>query len=654
MIKTKQMIAAVLLAASTVQAVAPRGNLVRNPSFTEGNGVSIPGWEIVSGPWKIDPADGKRLECDLSIPSTNTRIIQEFDAVPGWCYDYSAMVKVDGLKGRKGSAATIALKFYDADGKLLEKDALHRSRSNENPYGNKGTTDWERVSGTSGPAPKRIQTARVILRVKNGMTGTCWFDNVEVKRHYLMSVVVTQPNYRGWIWADQKEIVYDVEFNPVDFSEILKGFRVDVQLSDPFGEGVASGSSAPSSLRSRASLALPKGLAPGKYRFEARLMDRSTGRVVNRYEKELIRQDAEFRPDCYIDTNSVLRVEGKPFFPLGLYYRTELINDGVLSNFQGTAFNVIMPYGKPDAADLDKVNEYGLKVIYDLKQLYFELDRAGIDTRAGERPLIEGYVNQYKNHPALLGWYLNDERPIGMVKRMETHYDWICGLDSEHPAWSAFFNPEHFNFRRMVDVSDAFGVDPYPVPHRSLAQVSKWVQVVEGAFGGSRPLWTVVQLHTKPDERSITPEEIKAMTWQAITGNCKGIVYYAFHWLHPESRKRMTQWKLGETELDPPFEVQWEWVCSIAAEVDRWKNVILSEEVAPQVSVAGEDVTSICKSLDGKHYLFVVNPEYSPRKIVIGSESAPVAIDPKFAVSQTSENSYEVELSGLAVAIYSY
>ena len=152
----------------------------------------------------------------------------------------------------------------------------------------------------------------------------------------------------------------------------------------------------------------------------------------------------------------------------------------------------------------------------------------------------------------------------------------------------------------------------------------------------------------------MTFEEINAMTWQAITQNCKGLVYYAFHWIHPDGRKLLKPWGLDTIELDPDFDTQWGWLCSVASEVAKWEEVILSEEAAPQITVKGEGVSYICKALNGKRYLFIVNSDYSEQEILIESDYKLVAKKPEFAVSKTGGTTYTVELPGLAVAIYSY
>ena len=643
-------------ALAAAREIDPRfdGNLAENPSFKEGGTAAIPGWDVVAGPWEIDIDAGSSLVCRLVEPAKSVGLFQEFKVVEGRRYEFSSMIKVNELRG-KGSGATINLEYYDSEGKNLRfRDSRNRPKNYENPYGNKGTIGWERIGGVSRPVPKEARTARVILRVTKGLTGTAWFDDVVVKRHYLMSVVVTQPNYRGWIWADQNEVSFDVEFDAGEFGEIEGRFIVKSEISDSSGQVVASRSIQPAAAHFEESMELPANMAPGKYLFRIRLVESSSGQVFTEYTKELIRQEKGFKPESHIDRDNVLRVAGKPFFPLGCYYRKELINEKVLSSFDGTPFNTIMPYGGPDKAQMDMIAKHNLKVLYDVKSIYVGVGYPGVESKLDERPLLEGFVEQFKNHPALLGWYLNDERPIGQTYRMEAHYDWICELDPNHPAWSVFVYPEYYNFRRMVDLSDTFGTDPYPVPKHSLSMVSDWHHIVDSAFNGSRPNWGVVQIHTLADERSMTFEEINAMTWQAITQNCKGLVYYAFHWIHPDGRKLLKPWGLDTIELDPDFDTQWGWLCSVASEVAKWEEVILSEEAAPQITVKGEGVSYICKALNGKRYLFIVNSDYSEQEILIESDYKLVAKKPEFAVSKTGGTTYTVELPGLAVAIYSY
>ncbi len=62
---------------------------------------------------------------------------------------------------------------------------------------------------------------------------------------------------------------------------------------------------------------------------------------------------------------------------------------------------------------MDLADQCGLKVIYSIKDWYFGLRYCPPDIRsvADEEPKIRERVRAFRDHPALLAWYLNDELP---------------------------------------------------------------------------------------------------------------------------------------------------------------------------------------------------------------------------------------------------
>jgi hypothetical protein len=74
-----------------------------------------------------------------------------------------------------------------------------------------------------------------------------------------------------------------------------------------------------------------------------------------------------------------------------------------------------MPYGSPDRQQMDLAHKPGLKVIYSIKDWYAgsQWCPPSIRTIGDEEPQVRARVREFRNHPALLAWYLNDESRNG-------------------------------------------------------------------------------------------------------------------------------------------------------------------------------------------------------------------------------------------------
>jgi len=113
---------------------------------------------------------------------------------------------------------------------------------------------------------------------------------------------------------------------------------------------------------------------------------------------------------------------------------------------------------------MDYVSSKGLKLIYSVKDYYYGTSYcpATITRVEDEVTEILKKVNLFKNHPALLGWYINDELPIlSYGDRMESNYNAIVQTDYNHPVFEVDYRltdtPSHMR------VSDIYGTDNYPV-----------------------------------------------------------------------------------------------------------------------------------------------------------------------------------------------
>jgi len=304
----------------------------------------------------------------------------------------------------------------------------------------------------------------------------------------------------------------------------------------------------------------------------------------------------------YIDEHNRFILNGEPFFPLGLYVVqcTNGSYSAQLDEIADSPFDTVMNYAVnrcgsvASAAQilgyLDQLASRDLKLIFSLSE-YFDGGQADIDT-------ITHKVNTFKTHPAVISWYMNDERdPATYLTQLEERYQKIKELDENHPVWSV-----HWNTNWLIQeahTTDIVGVDPYPIGNHPITLVT---QMADAANGAGKPLWLVPQIFSwtdyPGDPRAATGypptrEEMRAMSYLAVNHGAKGLVYYSYFNIRD----------------DADYDVRWPEIKEIANEIDELRPVFLSiDPTKPNDALCDHaDVDFKVMRRDNTYYLFAVN-----------------------------------------------
>jgi hypothetical protein len=233
-----------------------------------------------------------------------------------------------------------------------------------------------------------------------------------------------------------------------------------------------------------------------------------------------------------------LIVNRLPFFPFGFYCYSPVFptlpEEEVVKGF-----NVISPYQKimPETlnerkAYMDRCAELGMKVHYNLLSVS---GGGGVgskieglsDEEKRERLIAE--INLFRNHPALLAWYISDE-PNGYKippEKLEEIYRIVKENDPWHPVSIVFMAP----FLASAKYSNALDIvmaDPYPIPDHPVTMPGDVAAQLKTEFKGKRPFWIVPQAFGGGElwSREPTIQEIRSMTWQSIINGATGIQYF--------------------------------------------------------------------------------------------------------------------------------
>jgi hypothetical protein len=353
-------------------------------------------------------------------------------------------------------------------------------------------------------------------------------------------------------------------------------------------------------------------------------MDRRELAEVSMPLRRLTEEQAAALP-AYVDDHNRLVVDGKPFFPLGWYGAHNMPH---LEEIAASPFNCILDYGINELAldgirgYLDAAQAHGLKLIYSMNDLYPAATYyQQIGPWRGSEEMARGIISTFKDHPAIIAWYLNDELPREMIPDLMRYYDLVRATDQGHPTFIVHFVRGILG--DFAPTTDVLGIDIYPVPSRPLTQVSELTDAGRQATQGLKPVWMVLQAfawyqYRTPEDpaaaggrgripsedelltgRAPTRDEERCMTYLALTHGAQGLIYYCYY----------------DLRVLPQYQEMWGWMKQIGAEVKQLSPALLSPvKLAVEVRGDAHKLHALLKEHEGKWYLLAVNGEPTPAR----------------------------------------
>ena len=581
------------------------GGLV-NPDFENETGGEFGGWKIpLNGPWKIVAGEGVNGTRALVYENESDKVpycwvTQEIPVRGGRHYTFETWLRTDNVRCDM-QGATIFINWLNPDGTKGEFWGMGAQ---------KGTHEQWAKCGASVHIPKGVASARVNLILRKGSLGKAYFDNVLFRAELEKPVVsVVSSSYRRMASSGRETFTAVLGIDPEKYplGTVAGTFR---------WRGVGGGirSSGPQSMTEKSAsleLDVERDIAMGTNPVVFTLKDKAGGTVLGEATNLFSRVASLPERKVFIDPAGRCTVEGRPFFPLGFYCTS--IDERLLKHLEGTPFNVLMPYDRPRTSKpLDLAHRHGIKVLYSLID-YFAGSRHAkhIRTEADEYKAISGRVEQVKNHPALLGWYMSDEKPIAAIGSMVRHAKWVEELDPDHPTWTVLLASGARDVSKYIDASDVFGSDPYPIGlmKEQIGLCSETtMEMVAGTFG-ARGVWQVPQVfdwtafrpNAKTDwgARAPTRDEMANMFWQCIAEGANGLIAYTLNEKHLTVNGRT-------------FSDRWPEIVSVGREIKAKESILLSVEPAPEIVSKPAGISARVWSRGGKLHLLAVNSTRNP------------------------------------------
>lgn len=288
--------------------------------------------------------------------------------------------------------------------------------------------------------------------------------------------------------------------------------------------------------RRMASLSLSVSDLPvGSYTLVVALMDRA-GNTVHQATTPL-RKLPPHEGEVRFDRNMACLVDGKPFLPFGWFgVRMEQ-----MEAFAKDGCNTIGAYGPTctslsDAdvkAYLDRAHKLGLKVLCRPQPSLAIVRSAQRLLTDDETNAIRELVRKWRDHPALLGWYMCDE-PEGHAEPLERRlqeYRIVAEEDPFHPA--IVLNNTVPGIHKYHLAGDLLMPDVYPGFLRAggasrIKRPTDAMVACREATDGRKPVWVTPQGHIQmvDGHRAPTFRELRNQAWQCVAHDAMGLFWY--------------------------------------------------------------------------------------------------------------------------------
>jgi hypothetical protein len=587
-------------------AAGQDANLARNAGFED----SATCWQLPRGFSVVeDVAHGGARSLRLVNTNQSTYLLasQNIPFKPGMKYRYSAWIRTRGVKG-EDSGATICMEWSGAKGWLGGSYAS----------GKKGDQEWFLVESVTAPIPKEATAVRVNLYLRRRMTGTAWFDDVSVTECYppALDAALLRPNYRGRLLKNAADQRIVVRAKVADyFKGTLKPEQTTLVCSLRRDGKVMKEKKVTPQIGGYTDVTFDgRALPVGDHQVSVELLAPDKSRLGwQEFALQTLPAGAP-QPAVFIDERNRAIVNGKPFFPFGWYFGpgpTTKNFEEHLDRVAASPFNTIMCYGinvggvEKVRAYLDAIAARKLKIIYSIKDVF--AGTAGYYEPAlgfrGEDAIVRGVVGAFKDHPAVLAWYLNDELPLSMRERLDARQRLVRQLDPQHPTWAVLYQVDEFY--GYLNSADVLGSDPYPAPDRPVTMAADWTRKSAAVSDGQRPLWMVPQAmdwacyHKDLPEkyRAPTLDEELVMTYLCLINGAHGLIYYSYFDLMRD--------RLG-------FDKRWADMLVVGNEVKSLFPALLSAAKPSKLDVttSSEAVQFAIRADDaGNRYVLMANPD---------------------------------------------
>ena len=329
------------------------------------------------------------------------------------------------------------------------------------------------------------------------------------------------------------------------------------------------------------------------------------------------------KPRFALRDDGVTLVDGKPFFPIGIYgvkphARNNFDYDVALRELKSVGMNIVHSYR-------------------DWKDPSFmaSAERNGLFLWTNGKPALLGdgwFIGTARNQPANLAWYIGDDTSLNTVPQQLLDRDEACrmldGTRLTCHADGVGATRARSNLEPYVNAADVFMPEIYPFDgHKDERAVAEVCQAVDRCFsdyarfgrpGRARAVWPILQCFDGMSwKRYPTSDEMYATAFAAIIHGGQGIVWFMYGGAKgPDSRYS----GMFRTEAD------WAAMTNLTRRIASLTPVLLERapkqppvpEIVsgPKTDPLGQPaVTCLFKTFGGRAYVLAVNAATEPVRV---------------------------------------
>jgi hypothetical protein len=430
---------------------------------------------------------------------------------------------------------------------------------------------------------------------------------------------VLRPFYRNTIYATEKlsEVLARVELQLPE--ERLRGTRLTARLLAGEDEGSAVVGTGQSTTDTRlAEIGVPfADLAEGRHLLAvtATLADGESFAAST-----VIRKVPPAPHEWRLDENLVLLHNGEPFLPYGWFSASpedaaRLAAEGVtaVQDYNAQWFPPARTLKWLDA--LQAAGLYG--TFYPWPSAKF-MDNVRQPVSAEEEAVLRERVRAFRNHPALLAYYLWDEpelRPL-LVDRGDRLYQIVADEDPYHPC--IMLNDSIPGIHTYRNGGDILMPDPYPLFNRGalagrpIEYAARFMRACREASAGEKAWWITPQAFdyymNQKNSRAPNLTELRNQQLQAFIGGARGVLWYTYS----------HRYNYADIDLGVPF---------LGLEAQRLRQAILAPELPDAVTweaEAPEHLQAAVRQVGGDLVIFAVNTRTAPQRAAFALQAAEV------------------------------
>lgn len=319
-----------------------------------------------------------------------------------------------------------------------------------------------------------------------------------------------------------------------------------------------------------------------------------------------------------LDSNGFLKVDGKPFFPIGIFDGTDFpeLGEAGVNVTQNYDVGHVRQGEEPDNNRMKKMLDSSVEA--GMKHLFL------VSHGPNCRDLNEGYLRRlriFRDHPGVLCWYQEEgvargDQPCSFLGRF---YNTVKKIAPERPivvgdaidVITKVTDRSHFFPEDAMDVGIWWW---YPIPISQSVrpdayageEASKGAELAPPTFltlaKTTKPIWVGLQCYKKPGGRFPTPAEYRAQAYIAIIHGAKGVLYYT------------GRGSSGEGVQNQPEEGHWAELKQLASELRDMTPTLTSPDARqqPVIETSGVLVSTRLKQTTEGLVLLAANRDNRP------------------------------------------